>query len=137
MPDPFVDTDVIIRLLTQDDAHKQAKAAALFKRIEAGELQATAPVTTIADAVSVLSSLRLYKVPHADVAALLSTLVRLRNFKISQRQTVLRALDLFGTTHLDFGDAMIVAAMQQAGSQVVYSYDADFDRVKGITRKEP
>lgn len=137
MADPFIDTDVIIRLLTQDDPQKQARAAALFKRIEAGELQAAAPVTTIADAVYVLASPRLYKVPRPEVAALLSTLVRLRHFKIGQRATVLRALDLYGTTHLDFGDAMIVAAMEQAGSQVVYSYDEDFDRVKGITRKQP
>lgn len=137
MADPFIDTDVIIRLLTQDDPQKQARAAGLFKRIEAGEMQAAAPVTAIADAVYVLASPRLYNVPRADVAALLSTLVRLRHFKVSQRATVLRALDLYGTSHLDFGDAMLVAAMEQAGSNVVYAYDEDYDRVKGITRKQP
>ena len=137
MADPFVDTDVLIRLLTQDDPHKQAQAAAFFKRVEAGEIQVMTPVTTIADAVYVLSSPRLYKVPRSEVAVLLSTLVRLRGFKIRNRQTVLRALDLFGTTNLDFGDALIVAAMKQVGAQVVYSYDRDFDGVQGIVREEP
>jgi predicted nucleic acid-binding protein len=137
MADPFVDTDVLIRLLTRDDHQKQARAAAFFKRIEAGEMAVTAPITTIADAVYVLASPRLYNVPRPEVAALLSTLVRLRNFKIKNRQTVLRALDLYGTTNLDFGDALIVVSMKQAGTQVVYSYDEDFDRVKGITRREP
>lgn len=38
MSDPFVDTDVIIRLLTGDDLQKQAEAAALFEQVEAGNL---------------------------------------------------------------------------------------------------
>ena len=137
MADPFVDTDVLIRLLTRDDHGKQAAAAALFKMIEAGEIQVTTPITTIADAVYVLSSPRLYRVPRQEVAALLSTLVRLRHFKIRNRRVVLSALELYGTTNLDFGDALIVASMRQAGSHTLYSYDQDFDRVQGIDRNEP
>jgi predicted nucleic acid-binding protein len=73
---PFVDTDVIIRLLTGDDPTKQAQAAALFEQVEQGHLQLTAPDTVIADAVYVLSSPRLYHLPRAGVAALLTALVR-------------------------------------------------------------
>jgi len=38
---------------------------------------------------------------------------------------------------LDFGDAMIVASMEEGGSTTLYSYDRDFDPVPGITRLEP
>jgi predicted nucleic acid-binding protein len=63
--------------------------------------------------------------------------VRLRGFKLANRRAVLRALDLFGSTSLDFGDCLIVASMELRGSTTLYSYDADFDRIRAITRREP
>lgn len=137
MSDPFVDTDVIIRFLTGDDLGKQEEAAALFQRVEAGEARLLAPDTVMADAVFVLSSPRLYKLPRARVRELLVPLVRLPGFRVQNRRALLGALDLFATTSLGFGDAMIAASMEQAGCDTVYSYDAHFDRVPGIRRLEP
>lgn len=68
MSDPFIDTDVIIRLLTQDDPVKQDEAALLFEEVRAGTLKVAAPYTVIADAVYVLSSPRLYNLPRDQVA---------------------------------------------------------------------
>ncbi len=56
MSDPFVDTDVIIRLLSGDDVVKQQAARDLFEAVEAGSLTIRTPDTAIADAVFVLSS---------------------------------------------------------------------------------
>ncbi len=137
MTAPFVDTDVIIRLLTQDDPEKQAAAAALFEQVERGELTLAAPDTVIADAVYVLSSPRLYNLPRDEIRAMLTALIRLPGFQVRNRRAVLRALDLYATTGIDFGDALIVASMEQAGSQIVHSYDAHFDRIPGVQRVEP
>ncbi len=137
MTPPFIDTDVIIRFLTGDDPDKQARAAALFEQVEKRRLKVVAPVTVIADCVYVLSSPRLYHLPRTLVAGLLTPLLRLPNFKISNRRTIQKALALYLFTNLDFGDAFIVASMQPVGSQTVYSYDTDFDRVKGIKRLAP
>jgi predicted nucleic acid-binding protein len=134
---PFVDADVIIRLLTGDDLTKQAAARTLFDRIEAGDAAVATPVTTLADVVYVLVSRSLYGLPRAEVGQLVSGLVRLPNFRVANRREVLRALDLFAATNLDFGDAFIVASMESAGSQAVFSYDRDFDRIPGIVRQEP
>ncbi|CAA9582462.1 MAG: hypothetical protein AVDCRST_MAG88-3514 [uncultured Thermomicrobiales bacterium] len=134
---PFVDTDVLIRLLSGDDPQKQAAAAALFVEVEQGRLTVAAPETVIADAVYVLASPRLYHLPRAQVAALLTPLVRLTNFRVRNRRAVLRALDLYGSTSLDFGDALIVASMEQQHSRILYSYDADFDRIPSVQRQEP
>jgi len=135
---PYIDTDVIIRLLTGDDPVKQAAAAALFQRVENGSLTVAAPDTVIGDAVYVLASPRMYHLARARVTALLTSLVRLSHFHVQNRRTLLTALQLYGTTSgLDFGDAMIIAAMQENGSQDIYSYDRHFDRVAGIRRQEP
>ena len=134
---PFIDTDVIIRLLSQDDLAKQAEAAALFERVEAGKLTVAAPDTVIADAVYVLSSPRLYARSRSEVAELLTPLVRLPGFRVRNRRIVLRALDLYAAINLDFSDALIVASMERAGSNIVYSYDTYFDRIPFITRRSP
>jgi len=137
MADPFIDTDVIIRLLSRDDLVKQEAAAVLFEAIKVGKLKVAAPDTVIADAVYVLSSPRLYNLPRSEVSELLSPLVRLPGFKVENRADVLRALELYASTKVDFSDALIVAAMEQVGSQILYSYDTHFDRLQGITRVEP
>jgi predicted nucleic acid-binding protein len=134
---PYVDTDVIIRLLTADDPHKQVQATSLFRQVEDGALVLTAPDTVIADAVYVLASPRLYAVPRSDVRDLLTPLVALPGFRVSNKRTVLRALEYFGARNIDFGDAMIVAAMELDGAQRLYSYDRDFDRISGVARIEP
>ena len=134
---PFLDTDIIIRFLTGDDPQKQAAAAALFQRIEQGSLTVAAPVTVIADAVFVLHSPRLYNKLRPEVQALLTPLVQLPHFRIQQRRTVLRALELYGSSTSGFGDAMLLAAMERARSTTLYSYDAGFDKVAGLTRLEP
>jgi predicted nucleic acid-binding protein len=137
MATPFIDTDVIIRLLTGDDPQKQAAAITLFEQVEQGVLAVAAPDTVIADAVYVLSSPRLYHLARSAVQELLSGLVHLAHFQVQNKSAVLRALELYGSTKLDFGDTLIIASMEQQHSQVLYSYDADFDRFDGITRQEP
>ncbi|MDO8672597.1 MAG: PIN domain-containing protein [Dehalococcoidia bacterium] len=137
MSDPFVDTDVIIRLLGKDDPRKQSEAAVLFEAVEAGKMQVAAPVTVIADAVYVLSSPRLYNISRADIREQLSTLVRLPGFKVQSRRSVLSALEIYANTKLDFGDAMIVATMEENSSDILYSYDKHFDRIPNISRRVP
>ena len=137
MSDPFVDTDVIIRLVTGDDPAKQAAARSLFERVESGDLTLVAPDTVIADAVYVLSSKRLYNLPRAEIQELLTTLLRLPLFKVRNRRALMRALEIYATTNVDFGDAIIAASMGQAASETIYSFDQDFDKRLGITRIQP
>jgi uncharacterized protein len=137
MTQPFIDTDVIIRFLTGVDLKKQAAATALFEKMEQGLLTVVAPDTVIADAVFVLSCPRLYHIARSEVQELLTPLVRLPHFRVQNRSCVLRALELYASTKLDFGDTLIIASMEEQNSHILYSYDNDFDHIQGITRREP
>ena len=137
MSTPFVDADVIVRLISGDDPAKQRAAAALFRQVELGTLELTTPITTLADCLYVLCSTRLYNFSRAEAVARLLTLVKLPRFRIRQRRTLIRALELFVATRMDFGDALIAASMFDSGATVVYSYDEHFDRVPGMTRVAP
>ncbi len=133
---PFVDTNVNIRLVSADDPGKQA-AARFFQSVRDGRRTIAAPVTVIADAVYGLSSPRLYHLDRDTIADALTTLVRLPHFQVDQRVAVLAALQLYKAAGLTFDDAMIVAAMRERGATELYSYDTGFDRVPGITRRQP
>jgi predicted nucleic acid-binding protein len=137
MNDPFVDTDVLLRLITGDDRRKQAAAATLFRRVRSGDLDLLAPDTVIADAVHVLSSPALYNRVAAEVRDLLLPILDLKGFRVTHKQTLVRALDTNARTNLGFGDAYITATMADAGSRVLYSYDRGFDKVDWLTRLEP
>lgn len=67
----------------------------------------------------------------------LGFLLRLPHFKVHNRRLLIRALDIFAATSLDFGDAMLVATMERRGATDLYSYDRDVDRVPGTARREP
>lgn len=133
----YVDTDVIIRLLTGDDERKRQDSTALFEKVANGKLVLYAPDTAIADAVYVLSSPNLYHLPRIEVRDLLLPLLRYPNFKVDNKQVVIRALDYYADKNLDFGDAMLAILTQQSKARIIYSYDHDFDKFNDIIRKEP
>jgi len=135
--DPFVDTEILVRLITGDDPVKHAAADALFRRVATGQMTVAAPESVIADTIYVLSSPRLYAMSRRRVRETLAPLLGLPAFRVRNRTEVLRALDRYATTRLDFSDALLVAAMEQEGSADLYSYDRHFDRVAGIARREP
>ena len=129
MPEAFVDTNVLIRFLTGDDLARQTACARLFERIGAGEVVVRAPVTVVADAVYVLTSKALYGLPRAEVAELLLGIVGFEGFRVDSKQRVARALEIFGSANVDFGDAMLAASMEAEDADDIYSYDRDFARL--------
>ncbi|MDO8573536.1 MAG: PIN domain-containing protein [Candidatus Daviesbacteria bacterium] len=133
----YIDTDVIIRLLTGDDEQKRKDAKALFERVEQGDLILYAPDTVIADAVFVLSSPNLYDLPRSQIRDLLQILLHYPNFKVENKQAVIKALDLYADKNIDFGDAMLAVLTLETPEKIIYSYDHDFDKISGIKRKEP
>ena len=68
MTEAFVDVNVLIRLLTGDDPRKQQASLRLFQDVRDGHLILHTPVTTIADAVFVLTSPRQYHKSRAESA---------------------------------------------------------------------
>ncbi|MBI2760864.1 MAG: hypothetical protein HYX51_05500 [Chloroflexi bacterium] len=54
-----------------------------------------------------------------------------------QQCRVLRALDLYGRTNLDFEDCMSVEHTRRLRLDGIYSYDRGFDRIPEIRRLEP
>ncbi len=132
----FLDTNVLIRYLTHDDAEKAKASFALLLRVERGEEVVVTSDIVIAETVYVLQS-RTYGIPRQRIRALLEPIIESRGLRLPSKSLYTRAFDFFCSTGISFADAYNAAYMEARGLHEVYSYDTDFDHVKGIIRVEP
>src|SRR6478735_3976487 len=101
---------------------------------------ATTSESVIAEVVYVLSARTGagYGLAPHEVAGRLKPLLGMPGLKLPTKRSYLRALDIYTVNPtLDFEDALTVAHMERQKLSVLTSYDADFDKVSGITREEP
>ena len=133
----YLDTNVILRYLTQDDPLQADRARLFLEQVQAGTTTVMTSEAVIAEVVYVLSSRALYNLPRPDIKTHLANIISLRGLKLPNKRTYLRALDLYEAANLDFVDALNVAHMERSGIQTIVSFDRDFDTIAGITRREP
>ena len=133
----FLDANIILRYLTNDDPDKAARCLALLQAADRGAAQLVTTEAIIAEVVYVLSSPRLYNLAPSRIRELLLPLIEIRGLKLESRQLYHDALDLYATQQIDFEDALAVAHMRALGVEQIVSYDRHFDRIAGIQRVEP
>lgn len=135
----MLDTNPIIRYLTQDNPDQAARSRALFERPAHGEVTLYVSESEIVEVVNVLSSRVTYHLPRREVQRHLSNIFALRGFKIPAKQTYRRALELWvGTPQVrDYVDALSVAQAERLKIPTIASFDADFDRFPSVKRLEP
>lgn len=133
----FVDANVFLRYLTNDDPIKAKRCLALFQKAKLNQVALTTSESVVAEVVYLLSSKRVYNLDPQDIVTRLRPLLVLPGLKLSSRNLFLRALEIYATYAVDFEDALSKAHMEGHKIKEIYSYDADFDQMDGITRLEP
>jgi predicted nucleic acid-binding protein len=135
----FLDTNPLIRFLTQDAPEQAARARALFERAAKGELTLYVSESVVVEMVNVLSSRATYNLARAEVERHLLNIFSLRGFRIPHQNTYRRALQLWVATPQvrDFVDLLSVAQMERLKIPTIASFDQDFDRFPQIRRLEP
>lgn len=133
----FVDTNIFLRYLTADPDRYNA-CLALFQQAERNQVSLVTSEAIIAEIVYVLSSPKHYQLSRQQIRVALSRLLLLPGLKMTNRNTHLRALALYAQhAALDFEDCLSVAHMAKVGTQQIYSYDRELDRLAGVERLEP
>ena len=134
----FLDTNIIIRYLTRDDAQKAEACRELLERVQRGQEQVRVSEAIIAEVAYVLSSRAHYNLSHEEIRQRLTPIITLRGLKLPGKQLYLRALDLYAAhLSIDFEDVLSVAHMERDDIFELYSYDTDFDEILGVERVEP
>ncbi|GBE36176.1 tRNA(fMet)-specific endonuclease VapC [bacterium BMS3Bbin07] len=131
----FIDTNIFLRYLTRDDPSKYDKCKSLFKKAIEGKAELVTSGMVIAELVWTLSSY--YRVPKADVIEKVSIIVSTESLAIPDKDIIADALVLYSRKNIDYIDAYNTVFMKNHGISEIYSYDKDFNVIKGIKREEP
>ena len=133
---PFLNTNIILRHVTQDSTALSPRATALIRRLAAGELAVHTTDTVVFEAVYTLE--RFYRIPRPEIRAGMEPLLRLRSVRLRGKRRYRRVFDLYlSFPRLSFADCYHVAFMESEGLTDLLSFDRDMSRVSTITRKEP
>jgi predicted nucleic acid-binding protein len=134
----FIDANIFVRLVTQDDPDEAMRCLELLERANRGEIELVTSEAVIAETIFVLASPRLYGRPREEITSRLGAVLTGSRLRLDHKETVLGALELYGSTRLHFVDCLCVAhARRPAVPHAVYSYDRGLDGIPDIPRLEP
>ena len=133
---PFVDANVFLRHLLQDNLEQSPGASSLIEAIERRERRVQTTDMVIFEVVYVLQ--KLYGRDRADIADGIGALVSLPAIVLSNRRLYPTTLERYVAHRgLSFADAFHSVLVQRELGGNLLSFDHDFDRFEGITRIEP
>ncbi len=131
----FINTNVLIRHFTQDNAILSPRATAFLLRIEQGDITIRLADTVVFETVFLLE--RTYKQPKSLIRAALLDLLSLPGVVVPNRARLRGAFDFYVNLNISFADAYHAVLMAEDGLSEIVSFDRHFDRVPGIRRIEP
>ncbi len=126
-----LDTNVLVRYIMQDDVRQSPLADRLIESLTV-EAPGFISLVTVIELVWVLSSA--YGLTDTRIAEGLETLLRTREIRVDQAETVWKSLRDFQVTHADFADCLIAQTGRMAGCQTTMTFDREAAKLNGMTR---
>ena len=121
-----VDTNVLVRYLTQDDVAQAAKATQF---IESGEAKLINPIVLV-ELLWVLSSG--YKLSRDEIATVMADIAANGYFRFAQNSAVRSAISRFAAG-FDLPDSLIVAMNSADGATETFTFDKKAARMRGVS----
>ncbi|NVZ50073.1 type II toxin-antitoxin system VapC family toxin [Pseudomonas sp. B6002] len=124
-----LDTNVLVRYVTQDDPVQSPKASELIE-----SLTTLSPgfvsLVSVVELVWVLQSC--YQSTKSDVVAVLETLLRTRELTIEHAEIIWQALRRFSANKADFADCLIERCAHSAGCKYTATFDLNAAKATGM-----
>ena len=125
------DTNVLLRLLLNDDQRQAAQVQKLLDR----EVENSEPVLltdiVLCELEWVLDAA--YNVPRSEIQATIRRLLEAEEFTFMERTAVVRALDSHEKGKGDFSDYLIGESAAAAGASITYTFDRALKRHNGFS----
>jgi predicted nucleic-acid-binding protein len=122
-----VDTNVLVRLITRDDARQVAVADSFVER------GAWISILALAQASWVLETV--YQRTAADLATAIDMLLNHKDLTIQDPEAVAAALDLFRKRPaLGFSDCLMLELARKAGHVPLGTFDRDLGKLEGAQK---
>ena len=126
-----LDTNVLVRYVTQDDPVQSPKASELIE-----SLTTLSPgfvsLVSVVELVWVLQSC--YQSAKNDIVVVLETLLRTRELTIEHAEVIWQALRRFTANNADFADCLIERCAHAAGCEYTATFDLSATKAAGMER---
>ncbi|MEW6721558.1 MAG: type II toxin-antitoxin system VapC family toxin [Thermodesulfobacteriota bacterium] len=132
----FVDANVFLRYLTDDDPEKADRVEALLDRAAGGELRLLTTELVLAEVVWVLESG--YDLKNHQIAPMIRAILASPGIEVINGKLVERGLDFYHGRNVDFIDGYIAAVMEKRNVREIFSFDRKhMKKIGTVTRMEP
>jgi predicted nucleic-acid-binding protein len=128
----FVDTDVFLRFLTNDDLVKAKRVETLFRQAIKGQIQLITNLLVIAEIVWALESF--YHLGKTDIVSKVETFLNTPKLLCSEAEIIVMALALYVQQNMDVIDAFHAYDLQAQGLTKIVTYD--YKHFKRVPRLE-
>lgn len=125
-----LDTNVIVRYLTQDDPRQAATAARVFERELSDEEPGFVSLITLCETAWVLADC--YSADKAHVRAVVEGLLSSRQLVVEEAEVVWKALRAWEGTAADFSDVLVGLVALAHGCGKVYTFDKAAAKLPGF-----
>ncbi|KAB0518393.1 PIN domain-containing protein [Pseudomonas extremorientalis] len=126
-----LDTNVLVRYITQDDPVQSAKASDLIESLTTAS-PGFISLVSIVELVWVLQSC--YQSAKSDVVMVLETLLRTRELTVEHAEIIWQALRTFVANKADFADCLIERCAHAAGCEYTATFDLNAIKTAGMKR---
>ena len=116
-----LDTNVLVRYLTQDDPDQAAQATRILEEELTGDDQGFIGLVVLVETIWVLR--RLYKASPEEIRETVNDLLGSRSILIENRHVVARAVATSEKNASDFADSIIAASALDVGCRKIVSFD--------------
>ena len=132
----FIDTNIFIRYLTNDDPVKADRVEKLLSEAAASKIRLVTAEMVLAEVVWVLESF--YGLKNVEVGSMVKAILATPGLEVLNSALVEKALEYYLAHNIDFVDGYIAAVMDKHKISDIYSYDKKhLSRIKSIKRKQP
>ncbi len=126
-----LDTNVLVRLIVQDDKDQAARAMALLEDCEERDESCFVALLVLCELTWVLR--RVYKASHAEVADTLRLLLDTSLLEFEEADLLRAALRAYTDGKADFADYVIGALGRRHGARTTYTFDRALRREADFT----
>jgi len=127
----LLDTNLLLRFLTDDDPKK---AKAVERLLKTSKQPLTVTDMAFAELAWVMASF--YGFEKSKIIVKLASILDVETVKASKK-LLRHSLVIYARHNIDFIDAYHAAFMKLKSYDAIYSYDRDFDKVSDLKRLEP
>lgn len=130
-----VDTNLLVRYLTEDDPSKAMSVDALLKKARLGKIKILFPSVVVAELVWVLESF--YRMSREQISELVNAILHTPGIEVQGEAIISGATRLYGQTNIDFVDAWIIEFAKTLGVKKIHTFDTKHFKNTGMEVSPP